>query len=270
MTRQDNLGISGSGQMAEAIVQGVIETRLYTPETILSMDILEARREAFRRIGVGVTAGASEVVKNCGTLLIAVKPQNLPELLPGIGPLLNSDHLLISICAGTPTTTFEEATASPLRVVRAMPNLPVKVRQGATALTAGRHATPEDLHLAKRVFQSVGEVVVVEERLMDAVTALSGSGPAYVYFLAEVMIEAGIREGLPEETARDLAVQTLIGAGMMLRSDPASPQEHRRRVTSKGGTTEAAFRKIEETRVREGLLAAVTAAAERSRELGRR
>jgi pyrroline-5-carboxylate reductase len=270
MTRQDRLGIIGSGQMAEAIVRGLIETRLYAAESILSTDISEERREAFRKIGVGVTAEASEVVENCGTLLIAVKPQNLSDLLPRIGRSMDSDHLLISICAGTATTTFESAAVSPLRVVRAMPNLPVKLRQGATALTAGRYAGPEDVDLAKRIFQAVGEVVIVEERLMDAVTALSGSGPAYVYFLAEAMIEAGIREGLSGETARDLAVQTIIGAGAMLRNDPASPQEHRRRVTSKGGTTEAAFNKIEETGVREALIAAIAAAAERGRELGRR
>lgn len=269
MAKQEMLGIIGSGQMAEAILRGLLDTRMYSRSNVISTDISDARRQAFREIGVGVVENASDVVAQCDTLLIAVKPQNLSSLLPEMGTALRPDHMVISICAGTPTSKFEAATTNPLRVVRAMPNLPVKVREGATALTAGRHATPDDVELAERIFLSVGRVVMVEERLMDAVTALSGSGPAYVYFLAEAMIDAGVREGLSEETARDLTIQTIIGAGMMLRSDTASPKEQRQRVTSKGGTTEAAFKKIEETGVREALMAAIAAAAERGRELGR-
>jgi pyrroline-5-carboxylate reductase len=270
MSNQCRLAVIGAGQMAEAIVRGLIETKLFAPEEILAADMAEARRNVFAEIGVGVTTDNPEAIRRSAMVLISVKPQNLPGLLPEIGPALTAEHLLISICAGTPTSTFEAACSAPLRVVRAMPNLPAKVREGATALCAGRHALPEDLETARRIFSSVGRAVIVEERLMDAVTALSGSGPAYIYFLAEAMIEAGRREGLPEETARELTVQTIIGAGLMLRNDPASPEEQRRRVTSKGGTTEAAFRKIEGAGVREALLAAIAAAAERGRELGRR
>ncbi len=176
--------------------------------------------------------------------------------------------MLITICAGVPLARFEQAAPGPLRIVRAMPNLPVKVGRGATALCAGSHARPEDVACAKRIFDAVGLTVMVAELLMDAVTALSGSGPAYVYFLAEAMIEAGTREGLPASVARELTVQTVLGAAEMLLADSASPEEHRRRVTSKGGTTEAAFRKIDAMGVRQGILAAIAAAAERGRELG--
>ena len=203
-------------------------------------------------------------------LLIAVKPQNLDELLREIGPALRADLLLITICAGCPTTLFEAAAPAPLRVVRAMPNLPARVRMSATALCGGRHAMPADLALAGEIFGAVGKTVVVEERFMDAVTALSGSGPAYFFYLVEALVAAAQREGLSAEVARALAVQTARGAAEMLCVEEVAPEELRRRVTSKGGTTEAAFRRLDELKVRDAFLDALRAAVLRARELGRK
>jgi pyrroline-5-carboxylate reductase len=151
-----------------------------------------------------------------------------------------------------------------------MANLPVRVRMGATALCSGRYATPSDLQLAHAIFSAVGHVVVVAEELMDAVTALSGSGPAYFDFLIEAMVEAGRREGIPERVARALVVQTAHGAAEMIIAEELPPGELRRRVTSKGGTTEAAFRQLAEHGAREAIAEAIRAAAERARELGKR
>ena len=263
------VGFLGSGQMAEAIARGLIEAKIVVADQVMASDISEARREVFESFGAMATADNLDVVRACDVLLVAVKPQNLNDLFKEIGAALSGSHLLVSICAGCPTTLFEAAAQEPFRVVRAMPNLPMRVRMGATAICAGRHATEEDMALARTIFGAAGSVVQVEERLMDAVTALSGSGPAYVYFLAEVMIEAGQREGLSPEVARELAIQTMRGAAEMMGQEEASPEELRRRVTSKGGTTEAAFKSVENTGTRDALLVAIAAAAARAKELGK-
>jgi len=262
------IGFLGAGQMAEAIVRGLIEAGLFAGRALFASDPVQARRAVFQSLVARVTEDNLAVVRECEVLIIAVKPQNLDHLLGQIGPDLTRDHLLITLCAGCPTRLFEGAAGEPVRVVRAMPNLPMRVRRGATALCAGRHATPSDMELAEKVFCAAGSVVRVEESLMDAVTALSGSGPAYFYFLVEVMIAAARREGLPPDVARELAVQTARGAAEMMAVGDASPEELRRQVTSKGGTTEAAFRSMEANRVREALLGAIGAAVSRARELG--
>ena len=264
------VGFIGAGQMAEAIARGMIEAKLIRGDCLFASDVAEARRELFSSLGACVTEDNPTVVQKCDTLIIAVKPQNLDELLPEIGGALTGEHLLITICAGCPTTLFEAAASGPVRVVRAMPNLPMRIGKGVTALCAGRNATQADVDTAAEIFGAAGTTVRVEEPLMDAVTALSGSGPAYFAFLAEVLIEAGRREGISEEVSRELAIQTARGAAEMLAAQDAPPEELRRRVTSRGGTTAAAFRRIEELRIREGLLEAVAAAARRARELGRK
>ena len=264
------VGFIGAGQMAEAIARGMIEGELVRGDSLFASDVAVARRELFRSLGARVTENNLAVVQECDTLIIAVKPQNLDELLPEIGHALTGRQLLITICAGCPTTLFEAASPEPVRVVRAMPNLPMCIGKGVTALCAGRSATQADMDMAAEIFGAAGTTVRVEEPLMDAVTALSGSGPAYFAFLVEVLIEAGCREGIPEDVSRELAIQTARGAAEMLAAQDAPPEELRRRVTSKGGTTAAAFRRIEELKIREGLLEAVAAAARRARELGRK
>lgn len=267
---EKRIGFIGAGQMAEAIARGMIETDLVTAERLIVSDVAESRRELFQSIGARATADNLSVVRECNVLVIAVKPQDLDALLLEIGPALTGEHLLLTICAGRPTTLFEAASSEPVRVVRAMPNLPMRVRRGVTALCAGRNATPDDMDTAAGVFGAAGSTVRVAESLMDAVTALSGSGPAYFAFLVEVLVEAGRREGLAKEVARELAVQTARGAAELLAVEGVSPEELRRRVTSKGGTTAAAFQCIDDLGIREGLLEAVAAAARRARELGRK
>lgn len=268
--RNEKVGFIGAGQMAEAIARGIVEAKLFGADSLSASDVSEERRALFAALGIRATEDNLEVVRQAGVLLIAVKPQNLDDLLRQIGPALTKDHLLISICAGCGTGLFEAGARAPVRVVRAMPNLPMRVRLGATALCRGRHATAGDLALALEIFGAAGRAVEVEERLLDAVTAVSGSGPAYVYFLAECMIEAGKREGLPDAVARALAIQTVRGAGEMMAVESVPPEELRRRVTSKAGTTEAALKRLDERHVREAFLEAIAAAAARARELGKR
>ena len=268
--RNERVGFIGAGQMAEAIARGVLAADLFPPAALAASDVAEPRRRLFKELGIRATERNLDIVPECDVLLIAVKPQNLDEVLRQIGPSLRKEQLLITICAGCATALFESAANEPVRVVRAMPNLPVRVRLGATALCSGRYATESDLELAHEIFSAVGHVVVVAERFMDAVTALSGSGPAYFDFLIEAMVEAGRREGIPEQVARALAVQTAHGAAEMIIAEDLPPGELRRRVTSKAGATEAAVRRLEELHAREAILQAIHAAAERAKELGKR
>ena len=264
------MGFIGAGQMAEAIARGVLAAELFPAAALAASDVSEPRRRLFGELGIRAAERNLEIVPECDVLLVAVKPQNLDEVLRQVGPRLRKDQLVITVCAGCATTLFEAAANEPARVVRAMPNLPVRVRMGATALCSGRYATQADLELAHAIFSAVGHVVVVEEPLMDAVTALSGSGPAYFDFLIEALVEAGRREGIPEAIARALVVQTAHGAAEMIIADDLPPGELRRRVTSKAGTTEAAFRRLGERDALEAIADAVHAAAERARELGKR
>jgi pyrroline-5-carboxylate reductase len=268
--RYERMGFIGAGQMAEAIARGVLAAELFPPAALAASDVSEPRRRLFGELGIRAAERNLEIVPECDVLLIAVKPQNLDEVLRQIGPSLRKEQLVITICAGCATTLFESAANERVRVVRAMPNLPVRVRMGATALCSGRYATQADLELAHAIFSAVGHVVVVGEELMDAVTALSGSGPAYFDFLIEAMVEAGRREGIPETISRALVVQTAHGAAEMIIADDLPPGELRRRVTSKAGTTEAAFRRFVEHETLEAIVDAIHAAAERAKELGKR
>ena len=265
--RKEIVGFIGAGNMAEAIAGGILESRLYDHGSLWAADIAEERRNLFKSMGINVTGDNNSVVAACDVLIIAVKPQNLSGLLSRIGTELTEKHLLITICAGVPTARFEAAASAPVRVVRVMPNTPLQVRMGATALCAGRHATEGDMALAAEIFAAAGKVVRVEEALMNTVTALSGSGPAYFFTLVETLIEAGRRQGLSEEIARELVIQTARGAGEMMALSDAPPDELCRTVTSKGGTTEAALRRMEQGKIRETMIAAVAAAVRRAQEL---
>lgn len=267
---RERIGFLGAGQMAEAIARGIIAAELAEPALLSASDPDAARRELFEEMGARACDDNAAVVKESDTLIIAVKPQTLGDVLAQVGPALKEKQLIISICAGVPTALIEATSARKLRVVRAMPNLPMRVRMGATALCPGKNATARDMAAAGKIFSAAGRAVEVKEELMDAVTSISGSGPAYFYFLVEVMIEAGVQEGLNPTVARTLAIQTARGAAEMMVTENLPPEELRRRVTSKAGTTEAAFKKIEELKVREGFKDAILAAAARAKELGKR
>lgn len=265
------LGILGAGNMAEAIARGVLKSGLLRPEQILASDVSGQRRDWFQKhLSIRTIDDNRAVARESAMLLLCVKPQHMAEALIGVGEVIDSRRLVVSIAAGISTRFIESRLggATPWRVIRAMPNTPMLISEGIVALARGQHATAEDASAARRLFEAGAVVVDVAEDQMDAVTAVSGSGPAYVFYLVEQMIRAGVEAGLSREQARQLAVQTAIGASKMLGQTSESPQELRQKVTSPGGTTQAAISYLEEKEWAETIVQAIRAAARRSRELG--
>jgi pyrroline-5-carboxylate reductase len=229
----------------------------------------ERARELEEATGLSATLDFAEAIDGREVLVIAVKPSDIPTLLGQIRPLVNGDQLILSLAAGVPTGLFEDVLGE-VSVVRAMPNTPSAVDEGMTAYCGGRYATEGALGKANAVLAAVGRTMQLSEDLLDAVTALSGTGPAYLYLLAEALVEAGIREGLPRHAAEKLVEQTLKGSGALISASAMSPFELRAQVTSPGGTTAAAVHVLEEGGFRALVEDAVRAAAQRSRELGQR
>jgi pyrroline-5-carboxylate reductase len=264
------IGFLGAGNMAEALIRGLLASHLVDAGSILVSDVRAERLQYFReRYSLKSFEDNCSLVAACDILLLAVKPQNMREVLREIKGALRSDQTLISIAAGTPTALIIEELQREARVVRVMPNTPALVLVGASALCLSPHATPEDLEVAKSIFSSVGKVAVVEEALMDAVTAVSGSGPAYVFLAMEALREAGMHLGLPAEVAQLLVVQTFLGAARMVDLTGEDPRTLRERVSSPGGTTLAGLKVLEERDFRGILQEAAEAAAHRSQELAR-
>jgi pyrroline-5-carboxylate reductase len=226
----------------------------------------ERAEELAARYGVRVVDNLTAVAE-AEVLAVAVKPQDAAALLDEIGPKVPADKLLISLCAGLPTGFFARRLPDGTPVVRVMTNTPALVDEAMTAISAGAHATAEHLALAEEMFKPLGRTIRVPESQQDAVTALSGSGPAYFYFLVEAMVDAGILLGLPRQVAHDLIVQTAIGSAIMLRDSGEHPVKLREAVTSPAGTTISAVRELENHAVRAALLAALEAARDRAREL---
>ena len=269
--RNERIGFIGAGQMAEAIARGVLAAELFPPAALAASDVSEPRRRLFSELGIRAAERNLEIVPECDVLLVAVKPQNLDEVLRQVGPSLRKEQLLITHLR----RLRDDALRS--RRERAGPRRP-RHAEPARAGPHGRHrALLRALRDAGRPRTRPRDFQRGRPRrrrrasdLMDAVTALSGSGPAYFDFLIEAMVEAGRREGIPEPIARALVVQTAHGAAEMIIADDLPPGELRRRVTSKAGTTEAAVRRLEELDAREAILQAIHAAAERAKELGKR
>ncbi len=263
------LAVIGAGVMGEALARGLIASG-WAPSDVVLSDVRKDRlSELAETLGVAVTDGNAEAssVATDGVLL-AVKPQEAPAALESIAPVLSGSRLcLLSIVAGLTTAAMRERCPD-AAAVRAMPNMPARVQRGVTALAAAATAGPDHRLLASEVFGAVGRVIWVDERQMDAVTAVSGSGPAYVFLLAEAMTDAARTLGLEDETASLLASATIEGAGAMMLSGAAPPDVLRQQVTSPGGTTAAALSVLDERGVREALVDAVRAAAARSAELG--
>ena len=260
------IAVIGAGKMGETILSGLLRAGWPAGKLIATVRRDERARQLRERYGIEVVpladaAAAAEV------LVIAVKPQDAPALMAELGPLVPSERLVVSICAGLPTAFFEKRLGEKTAVVRVMSNTPALVDQAVSAISAGSHATAEHLELAEELLRPLGKTVRVPESQQDAVTALSGSGPAYFYYLVEAMIDAGILLGLPRQVAADLIVQTAVGAAVMLRDPGEPPVTLREAVTSPGGTTIAAVRELESHRVRAAVLDAVEAARDRAREL---
>jgi len=269
MDTESRIGFIGAGNMAAALCHGIIRAGIAAPGEIVAADPNPEQRQRF-----GADTGAKTAADNasaCGAdvVILAVKPQIMPNVLGEIGPLLTPKHLVVSVAAGVPTAAIEAAAPCPVRVVRAMPNTPMLIGQGAAGLCAGAHATRADLDRAKKMFEASATVIEVPEALMHAVTALSGSGPAYVFLLAEMMMKAGVEMGLSQNDALLLSQRTVLGAAHMLADTGESAEELRRKVTSPNGTTHAAITSMEKSGVPEGIVAAIQAACRRSEELGR-
>lgn len=265
------LGIIGAGNMAEAIARGITEKGLLAADQIIASDPAQARLSLFNGMGLNTTVSNNEAAGSARTVLLCVKPQTMAAVLADIRGVLDpAKNLIITIAAGIGIDFIRKHLGAdrPWRIIRAMPNTPMLVGQGATAICAGQHATPEDLSIARGLFEAASTVVDVDEKLMNAVTALSGSGPAYFYYLIEHMIEAGTRLGLSPLQSATLVTQTAIGAARLLEQSGESPQELRRRVTSPGGTTDAALRVLNERGTADTIIQAITAAEKRGTELG--
>lgn len=262
------LAIVGGGKMGEALVGGLLESGWAEPAEILVAEIHEERREYLSRAyGIGVSDDNAAAAGVTRSVLLAVKPQDIDAVLDDIASAVTAGHLVMSIAAGIPIARIEGRFAEPVAVVRIMPNTPALVREGAAGIAPGRHATPEHLARADEIFSKVARIVHLPEKHLDAVTGLSGTGPAYVFFLAEILIEAAVGVGLPRDVSTELTVQTLLGSARMLRETGRHPVELREQVTSPGGTTAAAMRVLERAGVRSAFLDAVRAATERSSEL---
>ena len=270
MVDERRIAILGAGKIGEALISGLISSGWRTPADIgASTRRRERVQELRERHGIAATQSNAEAAAGAALVVIAVKPQDIETLLGEIGTLVQPEQTVLSVAAAIPTATLERHLAPGVPVVRAMPNTPSTVHEGIAGICAGAHAGEEHLGLAEEALRHLGGVVRVSEPLMDAVTAVSGSGPAYFALLAEAMIEAGILLGLARETSTQLVVQTMLGTAKQLRDERMHPVELREMVTSPGGTTIAAIRELERAGVRAAFLNAIQAAMDRSRELAR-
>ncbi len=259
----------GAGNMGEALIKGLLQTGLVRPDQMMATDVRADRLEAIRQAyHIEASTDNREAATKAQILLLAVKPQVMDEVLTGLRGTLRKDHLLLTIAAGIRTAFIEARFSHPVRVVRIMPNTPALLLAGASAIAPGKHATEEDLKIAWEIVEAVGRVVHVEEKLMDVVTGLSGSGPAYIFILIEALSDAGVRMGLSREVATLLSAQTVLGAARMVLELGEHPAKLKDMVTSPGGTTAAGLHVLEQAGVRGALMEAVEAATRRSQELG--
>jgi len=261
------IAILGAGKMGEALISGLLRAGRNPSDVVVV--VRRSARAAELRDTYGVAAqSAADAVKTAETLVIAVKPQDMSVLLEEIAPHVPADRLVISVAAGIPTAMIERRLGAEIPVVRVMSNTPVHVDEAMSVISAGRYAGEAHLRRAEELLRPVGKVLRIPESQQDAATALSGSGPAYVYFLVEAMVDAGILLGIPRATALEMVNQAVYGAARMLRDTGEHPVILREAVTSPGGTTISAIRELERHGVRAAFLAAIESARDRGAELG--
>lgn len=269
MAAKLSIGFLGAGKMATALAKGVCSAGMVAPAQIRASDPLPAALSAFAKMTKAkTTASNRDVVKFANVLILAVKPGYVAEVLEDVKPLVTPEHLFISICAGVPIAKLENGLCPGVRVIRVMPNTPALVSASATAYALGKNATPADAALAQKLFSSVGLAFQVKETLLDAVTGLSGSGPAYIYLIIEALSDGGVAAGLPRDIATKLAAQTVYGSAKMVLETGQHPGALKDMVTSPGGTTIEGLHEMEKGKVRGVLINAVRAATEKSRKLG--
>lgn len=263
------IGFIGAGQMATALAKGFLKNTEISVENLLASDALQESCERFTKsTGIQTVAENREVVEACDVIFLVVKPQVLSFVMAEIRPWITPHHLILSIAAGIPLATLSSGLGEGLRMIRVMPNTPCLVSEGAIAFCVTEEVTQDDLELVKKLLKSVGRCFIVNESAMDAITGLSGSGPAYVYLIIEALSDAGVMQGLPRDVATTLAAQTVCGAARMVLESKEHPGVLKDRVTSPGGTTIAGMKQLEIHGVRGAFYEAVEAATKRSRELG--
>jgi pyrroline-5-carboxylate reductase len=266
MAQQVQTAILGAGVMGEALLSGLVRAGRRVDRLLVGEKRPERARELEERYGVAVVSNV-EAARRAETVVLVVKPQDMGDLLDEIAGELRAGQLVVSLAAGTTTAFIESRVPAGVAVVRVMPNTPALVDEGMAAISPGSHCDDRHLAEAEGLMSSVGKVLRIPERQQDAVTAISGSGPAYIFFVVESMIEAGVHLGLPRATATDLVIQTVVGSATMLRETGTHPTVLREQVTSPAGTTAAALRELEIHKVRAAFLAAMGAARDRSRAL---
>lgn len=261
------VGIIGSGKIGEALIKGLISSKKLSRKCLCASDVREERRKYIsKKYLIECLHSNLELVDKSEVVILAVKPNDVKKVLHGIREKLTDKHLLISIAAGVTIDFLLKTLGKPIPIVRGMPNLPVLVREGMTVL-ASQNGTEEHLAMAREIFESVGKVVFMEEKYMDAVTGLSGSGPAYIFMVIEALVEAGVKVGIPRETSTLLAAQTTLGAAKMILETEEHPALLREMVTTPGGVTIDGIIQLEEGKLRTSIINAVVKATERSREL---
>ena len=263
------IGFIGAGNMAEALIAGLLDAGVVAPARLFASDVDGSRLAALRRShDIRTTRRNFEVAEEADILVLAVEPQILDGVLVEIAAARRAESLIVSVAAGYPIARIARGLSRADRIVRAMPNTPCDVRQGITALAYDERLPEQDVVASRVLFESVGKVVKVEERWLDAVTGLSGSGPAYVYLMIEAMADGGVKMGLPRETAQLLAAQTVSGAARLILDSGEHPGVLKDRVASPGGTSMSGLHELERGGLRAALISAVEAAARRSEELG--
>ncbi len=263
------LGFLGAGNMAAALIKGLLHGEVLPPARILASDVKAERLEQLHAAhGIRTTMDNHQLLRESDVVVLAVKPQVIDKVLTEVGKDVRADQLVVSVAAGVPIEALESRLPPGSRVVRSMPNTPATVQAGATAISAGAHASADDMRIARELFEAVGRVVVLDEGLLDAVTGLSGSGPAYVMLIVEALADGGVKVGLHRDTALLLAAQTVFGSAKLLLETGEHPGRLKDMVTSPGGTAIAGLHTLESGALRKTLIDAVEAATERAAELG--
>jgi len=270
MFKGKKIAIIGGGKMGSIIAQGLIAYKTIPAESITVTDIDSARLDYLRSsLKLQVSSDNKKAAKNADIIILAVKPGHMPKTLKEISPVVTKSKMVISIAAGLTTDFIEQHLAKGMHVLRVMPNVPAVVKEGAAAVAKGSCATDTDLQLTLAILQSVGMAVEIEEKLMDAVTGLSGSGPAYCFLIIEALTDAGVQMGLSRDLAAKLAAQTMLGSARMCLQSDEHPAQLKNMVTSPGGTTAAGLQVLEEGKIRATLIAAVEAATKKAGDLAR-
>jgi pyrroline-5-carboxylate reductase len=269
MSELPGLVFLGGGQMAEAIIRGVVAAGQIGADRVVASEIMAARREYLsEKVGIRAEANNLDAIALGDVIVLALKPQDIPTVLKEIGPKVRPDQLVVSIAAGVTLAKIEPAFAAPVPVVRVMPNTPCLVGQGMAAVARGKYATDAHAEIVLRIFNATGKAITVPEYQLDAVTGLSGSGPGYVAVIIEAMADAGVRVGLARDVATMLAVQTVLGTAQLIAETGRHPAVVKDMVSSPAGTTIAGIHALEKAGIRAAIMDAIVAATDRSRELG--